>query len=209
MPISKIDTLYSLVGYSNKDIGMIIYVYNKLVDISSKYKITVKQHIKEGIKLPLSSVNRLNRLITARHSSCTVECMHSGVDRLDRLCMWVLQDGSFYFSSSLLFFVVSMYVCDCLFVLLSIMGRQLDRESWYTVKDSLTCQPGSQGQAAVSSVFYCFLVFTAFALGFLVFLTSLGLLIFLIFAVTFKNPIWYGINFCIRPFGLFNFCSNF
>ena len=38
--------------------------------ISTKYKITVKQHIKEGIKLPLSSsVKRLNRLITARHSS--------------------------------------------------------------------------------------------------------------------------------------------
>ena len=30
--------------------------YNKHVDISSKYKITVKQHIKEGIELPLSSV---------------------------------------------------------------------------------------------------------------------------------------------------------
>ena len=39
--------------------------------------------------------------------------------------MWVLQEGSFYFSSSLLFFVVSMYVCDCLFALLSVMRRQL------------------------------------------------------------------------------------
>ena len=45
--------------------------YNKHVDISTKYKITVKQHIKEGIELPLSSVKRLNRLITTRHSSCT------------------------------------------------------------------------------------------------------------------------------------------
>ena len=44
--------------------------------------------------------------------------------------MWVLQEGAFYFSSSLLFFVVSMYVCDCLFALLSVMRRQLDRESW-------------------------------------------------------------------------------
>ena len=30
--------------------------------------------------------------------------------------MWVLQDGSFYFSSSLRFFVVSMYACDCIVV---------------------------------------------------------------------------------------------
>ena len=43
------------------------------------------------------------------------------------------------------------------------------------------------------TVFYCvFLVFTAFALGLLVFLTSLGLSVFLTFALTFKKPFLYG-----------------
>ena len=122
--------------------------------------------------------------------------------------MWVLQEGSFHFSSSLLFFVVSMYVCDCLFALLSVMRRQLDRESWYTMKDSLTCQtwfsrPGSCLLCFLLFFYYVFLVFTAFTLGLLVFLTSLGLSVFLTFAVTFKNPFLYGESFCIRPFGLF------
>ena len=122
--------------------------------------------------------------------------------------MWVLQEGSFHFSSSLLFFVVSMYVCDCLFALLSVMRRQLDRESWYTMKDSLPVKPGSQGQAAVSSVFYCFfyyvfLVFTAFTLGLLVFLTSLGLSVFLTFAVTFKNPLFVWRKFLHQAFWSF------
>ena len=27
--------------------------------------------------------------------------------------------------------------------------------------------------------------------------------------VTIKKPFLYGESFCIRPFGLFNFCSNF
>ena len=35
--------------------------YKKHVNISTKYKITVKQHIKEDIELPLSRVNRLIR----------------------------------------------------------------------------------------------------------------------------------------------------
>ena len=105
--------------------------------------------------------------------------------------MWVLQDGSFYFSSSLLFFVVSMYVCDCLFVLLSVTRRQLDRESWYTVKDSLTCQTWFSRPGSCLLCFFL-LFFTAFTLGFLVFLTSLGLLVFLTSAVTFKKP------FCMK-----------
>ena len=119
--------------------------------------------------------------------------------------MWVLQEGSFYFSSSLLFFVVSMYVCDCLFALLSVMRRQLDRESWYTIKYSLTCQTWFSRPGSYLLCFYW--VFFAFALV----LTSLGLLVFLTFAVTFKKPICMKkrFNFCIRPFGLFNFCSNF
>ena len=49
----------------------------------------------------------------------------------------------------------------------------------------------------------CVLVFTAFALGLLVFLTLLGLSVFLTFAITFKKPFLYGESFCIRPFFFF------
>ena len=103
--------------------------------------------------------------------------------------MWVLQEGSFHFSSSLLFFVVSMYVCDCLFALLSVMRRQLDRESWYTMKDSLTCQtwfsrPGSC-LLCFLLFFYCVFSFYCFYIG----------------------P--FGLFNFIGPFGLFNFCGNF
>ena len=122
--------------------------------------------------------------------------------------MWVLQEGSFHFSSSLLFFVVSMYVCDCLFALLSVMRRQLDRESWYTMKDSLTCQtwfsrPGSCLLCFLLFFYYVFLVFTAFTLGLLVFLTSLGLSVFLTFAVTFKKPLFVWRKFLHQAFWSF------
>ena len=126
--------------------------------------------------------------------------------------MWVLQDGSFHFSSSLLSFVLSMYVCDCLLVLLSVMGRQLDRESWYTVKDSVTCQTWYSRPGSCLLCFLLFLVFTAFALGFFCLFNFTGPFGLLTSALTFKKPFLYGkkFNFCIRPFGLFfNFCSNF
>ena len=38
----------------------------KYKDIFNKFKITLKQHIKDGIPLPLNTVGRLNRMITVR-----------------------------------------------------------------------------------------------------------------------------------------------
>ena len=38
----------------------------KYKDIFDKFKITLKQHIKDGIPLPLNTVGRLNRMITVR-----------------------------------------------------------------------------------------------------------------------------------------------
>ena len=101
--------------------------------------------------------------------------------------MWVLQEGSFHFSSSLLFFVVSMHVCDCLFALLSVMRRQLDRESWYTMKDSLTCQTwfSRPGSCLLCVFLLCVFSFYCFYIG----------------------P--FGLFNFIGPFGLFNFCGNF
>ena len=39
---------------------------NKYKDIFGKFRIEIKQHIKDGIPLPLNTVNRLNRLVTVR-----------------------------------------------------------------------------------------------------------------------------------------------
>ena len=131
------------------------------------------------------------------------------------------------FTSLLLFsLVLSMYVCDCLLVLLSVMGRQLDRESWYTVKDSVTCQTW---YSRPGSCLLCFLLFSVYCFCIRLFclfnftgpfglLTSAltfkkpfcmeknstfasGLLVFLTFAVTFKKP--------FVPRKGFNFCRNF
>ena len=54
-----------------------------------------------------------------------------------------------------------------------------------------------------------FLVFTAFVLGLLVFLTSLGLSIFLTFAVTFKNPLLYGEAFASGLLVFLTFAATF
>ena len=39
---------------------------SKYKDIFGKFRIEIKQHIKDGIPLPLNTVNRLNRLVTVR-----------------------------------------------------------------------------------------------------------------------------------------------
>ena len=39
---------------------------SKYKDIFGKLRIEIKQHIKDGIPLPLNTVNRLNRLVTVR-----------------------------------------------------------------------------------------------------------------------------------------------
>ena len=87
---------------------------------------------------------------------------------------------------------------------------QLDRESWYTIKDSLIYQtwfsrPGSCLLCFL--LFFSVLVFTAFALGLLVFLTSLALLVFLTFVGTFKKPFLYGKNFSTFASGLLDFLT--
>ena len=39
---------------------------SKYKDIFGKFRIEIKQHIKDGIPLPLNTVNKLNRLVTVR-----------------------------------------------------------------------------------------------------------------------------------------------
>ena len=39
---------------------------HKYADIFDKLHITLKQHVKEGIALPLNTVSRLDRLVTVR-----------------------------------------------------------------------------------------------------------------------------------------------
>ena len=42
------------------------FISGKYKDIFNKFKTTLKQHIKDGIPLPLDTVGRLNRMITVR-----------------------------------------------------------------------------------------------------------------------------------------------
>ena len=49
--------------------------YNTYAEIVGKFKITYKQHIKDGVGLPLNVIHGLNRWVTARHRTCT--CTHS------------------------------------------------------------------------------------------------------------------------------------
>ena len=39
---------------------------NRLLLLSSKFRVTLKQHIKDSIPLPLATMERLNRLVTVR-----------------------------------------------------------------------------------------------------------------------------------------------
>ena len=82
------------------------------------------------------------------------------------------------------------------------------RELVHTIKDSLTCQtwfsrPGSCLLCFLLFFYYVFLVYTAFALGLLIFLTSLGLSVFLTFAVTFKKPLFVWRKFLHQAFWSF------
>ena len=53
-----------------KAINMIVYTLHSknssMILNFDKLHITLKQHVKEGIALPLNSVNRLDRLVTVR-----------------------------------------------------------------------------------------------------------------------------------------------
>ena len=52
-----------------KAINMIVYTPHSKNSsmIFGKLHITLKQHVKEGIALPLNTVNRLDRLVTVRY----------------------------------------------------------------------------------------------------------------------------------------------
>ena len=49
--------------------------YNTYAEIVGKFKITYKQHIKDGVGLPLNVIHGLNRWVTTRHRTCA--CTHS------------------------------------------------------------------------------------------------------------------------------------
>ena len=101
--------------------------------------------------------------------------------------MWVLQDGSFYFSSSLLFFC-GKCVCLTLSVCIVVCHEETagQRELVYHQRFfNLSYYLVLKARQLSHAFFFFWFFFTAFALGFLVFLTFTG------------------------PFGLFNFCGNF
>ena len=66
MKTLRIDTTCLPLGYLNKAINMIVYTPH-LNMIFDKLHITLKQHVKEGIALPLNTVSRLDRLVTVRY----------------------------------------------------------------------------------------------------------------------------------------------
>ena len=100
----------------------------------------------------------------------------------------------------------AMLLCT---VTTSVRGGRVDQRKWqlcivfpmvtgtrcvYRTYSNLVLKARQLSPLFVLLFFYCvLLVFTAFALGLLVFLISLGLLVFLTFAVTFKKP-----HFCIE-----------
>ncbi len=69
MKILRIDTTYWLIDYLNRALSTTNYVYiskRLVVNIFAKFKVTLEQHIKDSIPLPLATMGRLNRLVTVR-----------------------------------------------------------------------------------------------------------------------------------------------